>query len=70
MLIDTGQGEREARDYLSEVMKAERLGFSQRVLRRLPEANYYHGIRETKTNGDTLLSQRKVKAILEEEASR
>lgn len=70
MLCDTGQTDRAARDYMNEVLKAERTGFSQRILRRMPEANYYHGIREQKTNGDTLLSGRKVKAIIEEEASK
>lgn len=70
MLIEKGQTERQARDYMHEVLKAERAGFALRITRRLPEANYYHGIRDQKTNGDRLLSERKVTSIIEEEASR
>lgn len=70
MLMGSGRTEAEARDYLAEVLRLERTGFSTRILRRLPEANYYHGIREQKTDGDTLLSSKKIRAIIEEEASR
>ena len=58
--------EAEARDWVRELLRVEREGFSQRIIRRLNEARYYHG----PLRKNELLASERVLGIIAEEVAR
>jgi hypothetical protein len=58
--------EQEARDWITNLLRTEREGFSTRILRRLMEARQYHGERVEVE----LLDSEKVKGIITDETHR
>lgn len=71
ILVNAGIVEKDAREYLTDLARHERQGFSSRIIRRLPEAYVYHGVRDLpKGNEDMIASTRRIIRIIEEEAKR
>lgn len=69
-LVDCGTEQSKARAIVTNLLRDSTHSITERILRRLNEANYYHdrrlALEVEQMGGDTLLMGKKVRAIIED----